>query len=390
MSKEEALLLLLISIGAFVMPFLARRTSIPTAVSELLYGMVVGGFIHFDPHAMGIVNFLAELGFIVLMYMAGLELDAEDLQKTSGKTLTIFIFHYLALSVFSIIFVSLLNLPGYFNIFVLITSIGLLFPILSEMNMMETRFGKEILILGSIGEVFSLIVLTGFSVFYNYGIGAAGLIHIFKVALFCGAAFMILKVLQILVWWFPDKLAFMSETGDASEKGLRGNFLNMLIFVALAAFLNIEVIIGAFIGGILFAAVFKDRDKIQEGFEMIGYGFLIPIFFIYVGINFEVSLIADIAVIKYSAILCLLIIVSRLFASFVFLFADYRLNNIPLFPLSTSFSLTLLIAAAKLGESFGVFSDKVSGGVILASVFSALIFPVIFKFIAKNVPLKMN
>jgi len=59
MSKEEALLLLLITVGAFIMPFIARKCHFPTAVSELLYGMFVGSFLHFEPHAMGIINFLA-------------------------------------------------------------------------------------------------------------------------------------------------------------------------------------------------------------------------------------------------------------------------------------------------------------------------------------------
>ncbi len=384
MSKEEALLLLLISVGAFIMPFIARKFHVPTAVSELLYGMLIGSFLHFEPHALGIVNFLAELGFIVLMYMAGLELDAEDLQKTSNKTLLIFISHFLAITVFSVILVNIFSLPFYFNLFIVITSIGLLFPILNELDIMDTTLGKEILILGSIGEVFSLLALTAFTVIYNYGIGYGGLLHIVKLAAFCAAAFFALKFLQLFTWWFPNKLSFMAKTGVSSETGLRGNFLNMLVFVALAAFLNIEVIIGAFIGGMLFAAVFKETEKIQEGFEMIGHGFLIPIFFIYVGLNFETSLLMDFTVVKYALILCLTIIIVRILAGFVFLFGSHRLNNIPVFLFSTSFSLTLLIAAAKLGESLGVFSKDISGGVILASIISALIFPMFFRIIIKK------
>ncbi len=384
MSKEEALLLLLISVGAFIMPFIASKFNVPTAVSELLYGMLIGSFLHFEPHALGIINFLAELGFIVLMYMAGLELDAEDLQKTSNKTLLIFVFHFLAIVLFSVILVNIFSLPLYFNLFIIITSIGLLFPILSELDIMETKLGKELLILGSIGEVFSLLALTLFTVIYNYGINYSGLLHILKLAVFCAAAFFTLKLLQLFTWWFPNKFSFMAKTGVSSETGLRGNFLNMLVFVALAAFLNIEVIIGAFIGGMLFAAVFKEREKIQEGFEMIGHGFLIPIFFIYVGLNFETSLLLNPTVVKYAMLLCLLIIIARVLAGFVFLFGDYRLNNIPVFPFSTSFSLTLLIAAAKLGESLGVFSKDISGGVILASIISALIFPLFFRLIIKK------
>ena len=384
MSKEEALLLLLISVGAFIMPFIARKFHIPTAVSELLYGMFVGSFLHFEPHAMGIINFLAELGFIVLMYMAGLELDAEDLQKTPNKTLLIFISHFFVIVLFSVVFVNVFSLPPYFNLFIVITSIGLLFPILSELDMMETKLGKELLILGSIGEVFSLLALTAFTVVYNYGISYGGLLHIFKLMAFCVVAFFTLKLLQLFTWWFPSKLSFMAKTGVSSETGLRGNFLNMLVFVALAAFLNIEVIIGAFIGGMLFASVFKEREKIQEGFEMIGHGFLIPIFFIYVGLNFETSLLMDFTVVNYALLLCLLIIIVRVLAGFVFLFGEHPLNNILIFPFSTSFSLTLLIAAAKLGESLGVFSKDISGGVVLASIISALIFPLFFRIIIKK------
>ncbi|TYB34808.1 MAG: hypothetical protein FXF49_01860, partial [Flexistipes sinusarabici] len=110
----------------------------------------------------------------------------------------------------------------------------------------------------------------------------------------------------------------------------------------------------------------------------------IPIFFIYVGLNFETSLLMDFTVVKYALLLCLLIITVRVLAGFVFLFGAYRLNNIPVFPFSTSFSLTLLIAAAKLGENLGVFSKDISGGVVLASIISALVFPLFFRLIIKK------
>ena len=75
METPQAITLLVIAIGAFLVPLLSRRLGVPAAVGEIVFGILVG------PAILGIVreteffNFIAEFGFAFLMFLAGLELE---------------------------------------------------------------------------------------------------------------------------------------------------------------------------------------------------------------------------------------------------------------------------------------------------------------------------
>ena len=100
MEVSQAITLLVISIGAFVVPLLSGRLGVPAAVGEIVFGMLVG------PYLLGIVSeteffgFIAEFGFAFLMFLAGLELDFTSLERR-GK-------HLVAVSV--LVSVSVLGL----------------------------------------------------------------------------------------------------------------------------------------------------------------------------------------------------------------------------------------------------------------------------------------
>jgi Kef-type K+ transport system membrane component KefB len=164
-----------------------------------------------------------------------------------------------------------------------------------------------------------------------------------------------------------------------AETGMRTNFLNMLMFVALAAFLNIEIIIGSFIGGMLYATVLKEKEDIREGFEMFGNGFLIPIFFIYVGLSFDISSLANTKVLLYSFALSSGILLTRMVASVIFIFADIHLRSLITIPIGTSFPLTLLVAFAEIGRSTGILTNEMANAAILTSIFTAIFYPSLFK-----------
>lgn len=93
MDKHEAILLLVISIGAFVIPFIIRRLYLPSAVGEIFYGLVLGIFFKDIIHETPIVKLLGELGFIILMYLAGLEINFDRIRSTSKR---IFLYTYSA------------------------------------------------------------------------------------------------------------------------------------------------------------------------------------------------------------------------------------------------------------------------------------------------------
>lgn len=124
----------------------------------------------------------------------------------------------------------------------------------------KTNFAQSVLIIGSIGEIISLLFITGFTLYYQFGLSTKALIHLIEIYIFFALAYFIIRIFQLFIWWNPKWTSTFLKTGDPTETGIRANFVNMFIFVALASLLSMEPIIGAFMGGMLFALVLK-REK---------------------------------------------------------------------------------------------------------------------------------
>lgn len=383
MSTAEAIILFLIAVVAFLSPFISKKLFIASPVTEIFLGIFISALFKVEGHTLTIVKFMSEFGFLILMYMAGMEIDVEDIKKISKKDFLIYFAYFVLMLGMVLGFTILFK----FNIAVALlgamTALGLLFPILSEFNLLDKKIGKDMLIIGSIGEIISLLIITGVTIYYQYGLKLESLYHILQIILFCLFAFFALKFFKVLSWWYPSTIVKVMASKNSAETGMRSNFLIMLTFVAMASVLNIEIIIGAFIGGILYSSVLKEKDNILEGFEMLGNGFMIPIFFIFVGLSFDVSTLTDKNVIILAVSMTFGILLLRILASVVFIFSNINIKEIILIPIGTSFPLTLLVAFAEVGKTAGIFSPKVVSGAILTSILSALIYPPLFRFFLK-------
>jgi len=384
MNKVEALLLLFICAGAFLMPFLSRRLHIPSAVGEILFGLLLGIFLRDAFHKMGIIKFLGELGFILLMYLAGLEINFEKIKITPRKELYLFTVMILLTVVLSVSAAVYFGQPPIYALVYLTTAVGLLFPVLKESGILDSDTGQRLLIIGSIGEVVSLISLTVFILYYRYGFSKESFIHLGQLAGFVTAAYIIYRVFRLVIWWFPGLVRSFLRTGDPVESGLRANFVNMFFFVALAAFADMELIVGAFLGGMAFALVFKEREAIREKIGGMAYGFLIPVFFIEVGLRFDIRAFLDIHVLLMGVVITFIIFVVRLLTSLVLFLSRLSLMEIVLVPVSTAFPLTLLVAIATFGLEQGIIAEPQAASILLAAILTALIYPVLLKKIIKG------
>ncbi len=383
MSKEEAILLLIISVGAFVIPFISKRLMLPSAVGEILFGLVIGVFFSQTEETSTILHFLGSLGFLILMYLAGLEINFEKIKITPKKNLIIYIISILIIIVLSCCLVIYTNQPT-INILVYLTiAIGLLYPVLKDSNLLKTDFAQSTLIIGSIGEIISLIFISGFFMYFKYGFSKEMFIHLFEIYLFFFIAYITLKMFQLYAWWNPEKAHKLVKADDPTETAVRANFANMFIFVALASLLGLEYIIGAFFGGMLFAMVFKEREEIQEKISSFGYGFLIPVFFIEVGLRFDLFQLMEKEVIIGACLMSLTILLVRVIAAIPLPFAGFSIKETLAFPFALSMPLTLLVAIATLGLETGVITEEYASMIILASLISGTIYPWLFKLIMR-------
>jgi Kef-type K+ transport system membrane component KefB len=384
MNKLDALLLLSICIGAFIMPFICRRLSIPSAVGEILYGLGVGLFFKESFHQSFIIKYLGELGFMLLMYLAGLEIDFEKIKITPPKELILYVTMIAATVILSIGAAYFYGLPAIYALIFLTTAIGLLFPVLKETGLLEKDTGQMLLIVGSIGEVVSLLGLTVFILYYRSGFSWEALEHLGEIGAFIVLAYIIYKLFRLVVWWFPGLVRPFLQGGDPTESGIRANFVNMFVFVALAALLNMELIIGAFLGGMAFALIFKRRAEIQHRIGSFAYGFLIPVFFIEVGLRFDIKDFINLQVLAMALVIAFVIFAVRIMAVPVLLLSNLTLMEIILVPISTSFSLTLLAAIATFGLEQQIIPREQAASILLAALLTAFIYPALLKKMIKS------
>jgi Kef-type K+ transport system membrane component KefB len=384
MHSAEALLLLVLALGAYIAPAVSRKMLIPPAVGEILFGIAIAPFYHRLMHTQEIVSFLAELGFLILMYLAGLEVDFENIRQMKRKELISYLVSICLVAVFSILSVAFLGQKPIMAVAYMTVAIGLLYPVLQELNLLEKPEGQSLLVLGGLGEIFSLVGLTLISLYHQYGVGTKALLHFSGLLAFIVAIYAVTRLFHLLVWWYPKVSNMVTTTGTASEMGIRANFVIMFIFVAGAVLIGIEPIIGAFIGGMLFSLLFKAKHDIQEIFSGVGNGFLIPIFFINVGLNFNISYFADLKLLTGAVLISLLLLVIRYLSMVHFLFTGVSFRLFMVAPVALSFPLTLMVTVAMFGLSYNILEESEAAMLIICALVTAIVYPVLTKQLAKR------
>jgi Trk K+ transport system NAD-binding subunit len=152
-----------------------------------------------------------------------------------------------------------------------------------------------------------------------------------------------------------------------------------LVFIALAESLGIEIILGAFLAGVIISLLSKKDDSIYfEKIDAIGYGFLIPIFFIMVGVGFDLqALLNSGSAMLLVSILIIIAFAVKLIPSLIYRFL-FSWRETLAAGLLLSSRLSLIIAAAAIGLELGLISSAVNSAVILIAILSCTISPILF------------
>ncbi|MGE0491639.1 MAG: cation:proton antiporter [Vulcanimicrobiota bacterium] len=376
--------LAVISIGAFAIPLGCRRIRLPAAVGEILYGVVVGPYLLGWVQPTDFIHLAAHLGFFMLMFIAGLELDFRRIERVGRPALA------RGASIAGLVMVGGFTLayafgwPWFTGMVLSAVSIGVPIALLQETGLGRKPLGQDLLLVGSIGEFFSILLATGVNAFATSGgwnleflRELGGLVAVFALA------YLVLVVLRTWVWWQSEAFARIVESHDPSEVGVRAGLALMFVFVCVTTYLGIDPILGAFLAGALFSFVFRARGPLELKFMSLGNGFFVPFFFISVGLDFNLpkALEGDFwLVVK----MLLSLFVVRAVA-FLFVGSDEQtpLEGV-IGALLLSAPLTLLVVVANLGLNLGFIDRSFHATVILLAVLSAVCYPFLFKLVLRR------
>lgn len=379
MSEQEALFLFLMALGAFFMPFLSKRLMLPAAVGEIIYGIIIASLIPYGESQLVMVEYFSTLGFLILMYLAGLELDFERFKALPKKELWIYVLTFIPVAAAAWYLSFKLQLSWGFAIIFFTSGIGLLFPVLKDTGLIKTDFGQKLLIITMIGEILTLAGLTVLTIISKYSFTIDSARQILYLAVFFLVIYFIMKILKVMLWWRPDLQSIFLEVGNPTETGMRANFVILFAFVAFAAIFKIEFVVGAFVGGLMFALVFAGRDGVLDKLGGVGYGFFIPIFFISVGMRVTFNDFMQTDVIILALIIIASLFITRVAGTLLLLFSSIEKPKLMLVTVGLSFPLTMLVAVSRICYDIGLINKIQTSAVLLASMISAIIFPWVFK-----------
>ncbi|BAF70760.1 cation:proton antiporter [Nitratiruptor sp. SB155-2] len=376
---NEIHIILVVSLIIFTSPFLSKITRLPTSVVEIVLGTVFG--------ALGLLShvalfeLVAEFGFLYLMFLAGLEVDLKELFSLEKAVIKRGIVYIALLYLFSFLLVRYSALADiYIAIFPLI-SVGLIAALKKE-------YGKGVswlnlsMAIGSLGEVVSITVLTIMSAVMEFGLGKQFYESILILALFLLLTMLIFKLLQVLFWWYPELKTTLMPRIDTEEQDIRLSMALLFTFIAIMIYLHLEVAFGAFIAGIIIATFFEHKKTLPHKLSSFGFGFLVPIFFIFTGSSFKIEALFMQGMIVNALFITLAMIGIRLLSSMAF----YRLFSLKegvLYALSHSMPLTLLVAIATIALHTKVLGKEAYLTLILASIIEVLIVMIAIRWIVK-------
>ncbi|ABK82523.1 cation:proton antiporter [Campylobacter fetus] len=374
-ATNELSILIVLAFIIFISPYFSKLTKIPIAPIEIALGIILG-FFGLLPNN-DLFEIVAKVGFFYLMFLAGTEIDLRSFFKIDKKVLKL-ILAYLSVLYVIAAFLGIWLEPAFLVFIVIpVMSVGMLSTLFKEYGKNEPWLNIA-MITGSIGEVISIALLTLVGAYVEFGNSSELYTSINYLIIFIVLCILGFKGLEVLFWWYPNLKILLMPHYDKDEKDIR---LSMAMFfgtVAVMIYLNLEIVLGAFIAGSFIATFFDHKKDLPHKLGSFGFGFLVPIFFVYIGSTVDLNYIFIPGVLDNALLMLLFMTLIRVVSSFIFIKKLGAYGSI-LYGLSLSMPLTLLVAVATVAYNANNIEKELYFSFILASLFEAILAMVLIK-----------
>ena len=384
---ELAFVLAVILLAAKLAGYLSTRLGQPSVLGELIIGLLLGptlinlthlAFIHDLALMDDFVKTFGEMGVLLLMFLAGLELHINDLARNMrvaafagilGDILPI------SLGIIAGLILKMeINQAVFLGLTLAATSISISAQILIEMKALRSKVGMGLLGAAVFDDI---LVIFLFSTFLALNSGGNGLIAILEIigrmVIFLTLSVLFgLKVLPVL-------------TRQVTRLPISQGVLSLAIVIILAFGLAAEIIggmaaiTGTFLAGLMFART-PEKRELDQGIHALSHSLFVPIFFVSIGIQINLREIST-----KSALLALLLVLIAISGKFLGAALGARLAN---FSVREAIQLgsgmiprgevSLIISAIGLSE--GLIDNQIFAAIIAMVLVSDLITPAILRY----------
>ena len=348
---------------------------VPTVVIEVLAGILIG------PDLLGLaepdrfIEFFASLGLGMLFFFAGYEID---FVRIRGTPLRLGALGWLMSLALAFALAGLLSLTGLVISFVFTgaalatTAIGTLLPILRDADALRSRLGTHLLAAGAVGEFGPVLLIT--FVFSTKSTVSNALILLLFIAVAVVAA--LVAVRGVGRGW-----ALFERTLEASgQPAIRFAVVVVFACSALAASLGLDVLLGGFVAGVIVRLALQGREVriFESKLTALGYGFLIPFFFIVSGLQFNLDALLSSPgrLLEVPLFLALFLFVRGVPALVLWRGVLDRSERSAL-ALFSATQLPLVVAITTIAVGEGHMRSATAASLVGAAILSTMIFPVL-------------
>jgi Kef-type K+ transport system membrane component KefB len=360
---------------ATIVSQLSPRLLLPTVVVEIALGILIG------PQVLDIANvdpyivFLSDFGLVVLFFLAGIEVIHNDVPRrllargTTGWGISLALG---AAAGFALEAAGVGASGWILAVALATTALGTLVPILSDAGVLRSPLGQNTLGSAVAGEFWPIVAISLFLT------GAHATVA--SIVLLIGFGLIVAGAAGIALHFQPPRiLMIVRETVNKSgQLAVRLSVALLALLVFLASELDFDFVLGAFAAGLVIGLVTRGEmgEQVLPRIAAIGYGFLIPVFFIVTGIQFDLDALLTGAGLALCALFLGLLLVTRGSSALLSVreLGARRTTSLALF---SATGLPLIVAVIEVAEERGEIATDVAAALVGAGMASVLLFPLL-------------
>ncbi|WP_128331789.1 cation:proton antiporter [Apibacter sp. HY039] len=391
--------LLILLVTARIFGEIFERCKQPAMIGEIFAGIILGPSLLNIIHRTEEIKVISELGIFLLVIIAGLEINIDDIIKSlKGKNIIISIMAFFLPNFSGFLVGYFFGLQAMTSVFiglcVAITALPVSIRILMDLGKINSKVGQKIISIAIFDDVLALSVL---GVLLNIkdtdmsmlAVTKAGGISLLKLFVFIG----LLTFTYLMIKKLTHKSNYIEDLLDRLISVLKGKeplfaifFVFVLLFATFTETLGLHFIVGAFFASMLISdsLIGKSNLKsIEKTTSNMAMGFLAPIFFAGIGLEFEITSIHNIGLLVS---VILVSYVSKIFGGyFGGILAGYGKN----FSLTLGIGLNargiMELVIANIAYKAGLISSEIFSILVLMGVFTTITTPVMLKQAFKKI-----
>jgi Kef-type K+ transport system membrane component KefB len=357
--------------------FVGRLIPVPLVVFEILLGLLFGPAILGWIQPGEVATALADFGLAMLFFLAGNEINFRAIRgrplRHAGLGWVVSLVAGIGLAA---LLAPHLSAAVFIGIALASTALGTIMPMLRDSGDLKTPFGISVLAVGAVGEFGPLLAISLF-LSGRSPMAATSVLLVFVV------------VTGLAIWLAARGAGKRMHRVITATLHTSGQFaVRLVVFIllalaALSTLLGLDMLLGAFVAGVLYRLLLsgapeRDVESIEGKLEGVGYGLLVPIFFISTGVTFDLeALVTDPATLLLIPIFIVALILVRGIPSSFATPPGSSMRDRLATGLFGATGLPIIVAVTAIGVEQGDLTTGTAAALVAAGMCSVLIFPAV-------------